>query len=336
MITKINMINYEDKGGPQMSRLIEMIETAETIAVLGHIHPDGDCVGSCLAVCNYIREQYPEKVVQVYLEKPPVKFNYLKYFDEICQDAHTGKTYDLCICLDSAALDRLGEFAAYLDSAQASICLDHHVTNSGYAQENFVLEASSASEVVYGFLDLDKISKETAECIYTGILHDTNVFKNSNTTEHTMEVAGKMMSKGINFAKIIDESFYRKTYVQNQILGRALLESVVFLHGTCIFSVVRRRDMEFFGVESTDLDGIVDQMRITEGVEVAIFLYEIENHVFKVSMRSNNYVNVSKVAAYFGGGGHIRASGCTMNGSVHDVINNLSGQIEAQMKEHKS
>lgn len=229
-----------------MSRLIEMIETAETIAVLGHIHPDGDCVGSCLAVCNYIREQYPEKVVQVYLEKPPVKFNYLKYFDEICQDAHTGKTYDLCICLDSAALDRLGEFAAYLDSAQASICLDHHVTNSGYAQENFVLEASSASEVVYGFLDLDKISKETAECIYTGILHDTNVFKNSNTTEHTMEVAGKMMSKGINFAKIIDESFYRKTYVQNQILGRALLESVVFLHGTCIFSVVRRRDMEFY------------------------------------------------------------------------------------------
>lgn len=336
MITKINMINYEDKGGPQMSRLIEMIETAETIAVLGHIHPDGDCVGSCLAVCNYIREQYPEKVVQVYLEKPPVKFNYLKYFDEICQDAHTGKTYDLCICLDSAALDRLGEFAAYLDSTQASICLDHHVTNSGYAQENFVLEASSASEVVYGFLDLDKISKETAECIYTGILHDTNVFKNSNTTEHTMEVAGKMMSKGINFAKIIDESFYRKTYVQNQILGRALLESVVFLHGTCIFSVVRRRDMEFYGVESTDLDGIVDQMRITEGVEVAIFLYEIENHVFKVSMRSNNYVNVSKVAAYFGGGGHIRASGCTMNGSVHDVINNLSGQIEAQMKEHKS
>lgn len=336
MITKINMINYEDKGGPQMSRLIEMIETAETIAVLGHIHPDGDCVGSCLAVCNYIREQYPEKVVQVYLEKPPVKFNYLKYFDEICQDAHTGKTYDLCICLDSAALDRLGEFAAYLDSAQASICLDHHVTNSGYAQENFVLEASSASEVVYGFLDLDKISKETAECIYTGILHDTNVFKNSNTTEHTMEVAGKMMSKGINFAKIIDESFYRKTYVQNQILGRALLESVVFLHGTCIFSVVRRRDMEFYGVESTDLDGIVDQMRITEGVEVAIFLYEIENHVFKVSMRSNNYVNVSKVAAYFGGGGHIRASGCTMNGSVHDVINNLYGQIEAQMKEHKS
>lgn len=319
-----------------MSRLLEMIEAADTIAILGHIHPDGDCVGSCLAVYNYIREQYPEKTVQVYLEKPPVKFNYLNGFDEISQDTQSGKTYDLCICLDSAALDRLGEFVCYFNSAAATICLDHHITNAGYAQENFVLEASSASEVVYGFLDLEKISTKTAECIYTGILHDTNVFKNSNTTEHTMEVAGKMMSKGINFAKIIDESFYRKTYVQNQILGRALLESVVFLHGACIFSVARRKDMEFYGVNSSDLDGIVDQLRITEGVEVAIFLYEIENHVFKVSMRSNNYINVSKVASYFGGGGHIRAAGCTMNGSVHDVINNLSGQIEAQMKEYKA
>ena len=90
------------------------------------------------------------------------------------------------------------------------------------------------------------------------------------------------------------------------------------------------------GVESSDLDGIVDQMRVTEGVEVAIFLHEMENHVYKVSMRSNNYVDVSKVAAYFGGGGHVRAAGCTMSGSVHDVINNLSGHIDRQMKEYEA
>ena len=333
MITKINMINYEDKGGPQMSRLIEMIETAETIAVLGHIHPDGDCVGSCLAVCNYIREQYPEKTVQVYLEKPPVKFNYLKYFDEICQDAHTGKTYDLCICLDSAALDRLGEFVAYLDSAQASICLDHHVTNSGYAQENFVLDASSASEVVYGFLDPEKISKEIAECIYTGILHDTNVFKNSNTTEHTMEVAGKMMSKGINFAKIIDESFYRKTYVQNQILGRCLMESIQVLDKKCIIGCLRKRDLDFYGVGPKELDGIVEQLRLTRGVEVAVFIYETKTQEFKVSLRSKSKVDVNKVASYFSGGGHVRAAGCTMQGSIYDVMNNLLKQIEKEIKE---
>ena len=155
-------------------------------------------------------------------------------------------------------------------------------------------------------------------------------------TKLKIPVINTMMAKGINFSRIIDESFYRKTYVQNQIMGRAVLESVLFLEGKCIFSVVRKQDMDFYGVEASDLDGIVDQLRITEGVEVAIFLYETENHVYKVSMRSNNLVNVSQVAAYFGGGGHIRAAGCTMSGSVHDVINNLSALIEKQIKENEA
>lgn len=325
------------EGSGCMNRLIELVQQAETIAVLGHIRPDGDCVGSCLAVWNYLREQYPEKTTQVYLEKPPVKFDYLNYFDEISQNTDSGISYDLCICLDSGDKERLGEFAIYLDTAKTSICLDHHITNRGYAQENYVeAEASSTSELLCRFLDEDKISLKTAECIYTGILHDTNVFKNSNTTRRTMEVTGMVISRGINFSKIIDESFYRKTYVQNQIMGRAVMESVVFLHGKCIFSVVRRKDMDFYGVEASDLDGIVDQLRVTEGIEVAVFLHETENHVYKVSMRSNNYVDVSKVASFFGGGGHIRAAGCTLSGSVHDVLNNLSEHIEKQIKEYEA
>lgn len=318
-------------------KLMELVEKAGTIAIVGHVRPDGDCVGSCLAACNYITEQYPEKQVDVYLEKPPVKFSYLKQFDRISQDADTGKQYDLCVCLDSGDRERLGKNVIYLDTAKQSICIDHHITNQGYAQANFVNpDASAACEVLYDFLDEEKISKEVAECIYTGILHDTNIFKNSNTTERTMQVAGAMMAKGINFSRIIDESFYRKTYVQNQIMGRAVLESVLFLDGKCIFSVVRKQDMDFYGVAASDLDGIVDQLRITEGVEVAICLHEMESHVYKVSMRSNNIVNVSKVAVYFGGGGHVRAAGCTMSGSVHDVINNLSAHIEQQMKEQEA
>ena len=316
-----------------MSRLLEMIQEAETIAVLGHVRPDGDCVGSCLAVCSYIREQAPEKTVQVYLEKPDGKFGYLKGFGDISQDAASGISYDLCICLDSGDKERLGAFGVYLDTAKAGICVDHHITNRGYAGENVICpDASSTCEVLCGLLDEERISRETAACIYTGILHDTNVFKNSNTTAKTMEIAGRMMAKGIDFSRIIDESFYKKTYVQNQILGRALLESVVFLDGKCKFSVVRRKDMVFYGVESSDLDGIVDQLRVTEGVEVAIFLHETENHVYKVSMRSKALVDVSKVAAYFGGGGHVRAAGCTMSGSVYDVLNNLSRHIEEQLK----
>ena len=123
--------------------------------------------------------------------------------------------------------------------------------------------------------------------------------------------------------------------MQNQILGRALMESILFLHGKCIFSAIRMKDMDFYNVTAADLEGIVDQLRVTEGVECAIFLHEVENHVYKVSMRSNQYVDVSKVAAFFGGGGHIRAAGCTMSGSMYDVVNNLSSHIEKQIEEHE-
>lgn len=319
-----------------MSILTEMAGAANQIAILGHVRPDGDCVGSCLAAYNYLREQYPDKIVQVYLEQPPVKFHYLKGFDTISQDASTGIVYDLCICLDASDKGRLGAFSVYLDHARRSLCLDHHVTNVGYCENNEVYgDASATCELLYAYLEDEKISKAVAECIYTGILHDTNVFKNSNTTSYTMTVAGKMMAKGINFGKIIDDSFYSKTYAQNQILGRALLNSARILDGKCIFSAVNRAEMDFYDVDSNDMGGIVDQLRITEGVEVAIFMYETEYRVYKVSMRSNQYVDVARVALVFGGGGHVRAAGCTMPGSVYDVINNLMEHIEKQIREHE-
>ena len=142
-----------------------------------------------------------------------------------------------------------------------------------------------------------------------------------------------MMERGIDFGSIIDDSFYRKTYLQTQILGRALFESVSFLDKKCVFTVVRKKDMDFYGVGKSDLEGIVEQLRVIDGVECAIFLYEVGVHMYKVSLRSNKKVDVSKIAVYFGGGGHMRAAGCTMSGSFHDVINNLSGHIEKQLSQ---
>ena len=146
-----------------------------------------------------------------------------------------------------------------------------------------------------------------------------------------MEIAGFLMGKGVDFGSIIDNSFYKKTYVQNQIMGRALLESITFLDGKAIFSALRQSDLDFYGVTGKDLDGIIDQLRLTEGVEVAIFLYETGPQQYKVSLRSQKIVDVSQVAFYFGGGGHVRAAGCTMSGSIHDVINNLSLHIAKQL-----
>lgn len=315
-----------------MTILQQMLEDAGSVAILGHIRPDGDCLGSTLGLYNYLQLNYPNIKASVYLEEAADKFLYLKGF-ELIRHQTDEEAYDLCVCLDSGDMERLGVFACYLQRAKRSLCLDHHITNTRYADTNLVEEnASSTCEVLFGQLKEDKIDTTVAECLYTGIVHDTGVFKYACTSRKTMEIAGKLMEKGIDFGAIIDNSFYKKTYIQNQILGRALLESVTFFEGRCIFSAVRQNEMEFYGVGSKDLDGIIDQLRLTEGVEVAIFIYQTGAQEFKVSMRSQKEVDVSRIASYFGGGGHVRAAGCSMNGSIHDVINNLSNEIARQLK----
>ena len=314
-----------------MTVLEQMLEQTGSVVILGHVRPDGDCLGSTLGLYHYIQTNYPAIRAAVYLEESSPKFGYLAGYDAILHETDEER-YELCICLDCGDEERLGSFGVFLANASKSLCLDHHITNTRFCEVNLVSEnASSTCEVLFEQLDEEKIDKAAAECLYTGPIHDTGVFKYSCTSARTMEIAGKLMAKGIDFGSIIDNSFYKKTYVQNQILGRALLESITFLDGKCIFSALRQSEMEFYGVNGKDMDGIIDQLRLTEGVEVAIFMYQTGPQEFKVSLRSQNAVDVSRIASYFGGGGHVRAAGCTMSGRIHDVVNNLSLHIAKQL-----
>ena len=314
-----------------MTVLEQMLEQTGSVVILGHVRPDGDCLGSTLGLYHYIQTNYPAIRAAVYLEESSPKFGYLAGYDAILHETDEER-YELCICLDCGDEERLGPFGVFLANASKSLCLDHHITNTRFCEVNLVSEnASSTCEVLFEQLDEEKIDKAAAECLYTGLIHDTGVFKYSCTSARTMEIAGKLMAKGIDFGSIIDNSFYKKTYVQNQILGRALLESITFLDGKCIFSALRQSEMEFYGVNGKDMDGIIDQLRLTEGVEVAIFMYQTGPQEFKVSLRSQNAVDVSRIASYFGGGGHVRAAGCTMSGRIHDVVNNLSLHIAKQL-----
>jgi phosphoesterase RecJ-like protein len=313
---------------------LEYVAKAESICILGHTHPDGDCIGAGLALYNYLSDMRPRLRLEIFLDQAVTKFAYLKNFEKIRTDYAQEEPFDLCVCLDGADKGRMTKFHPYFDQAKATVCVDHHVTNEGYAQLNIIRpDAASTCQILFGLLEEENITKEIAECLYTGIVHDTGVFKYSNTTAETMNVAGRLMEKGIDFTSIIDDSYYRKTYIQNQILGRALLESILFLKKQCIFTVIRKKDMDFYEANSQDLDGIVDQLRNTAGVECAIFMYETGAHEFKVSLRSNKVVDVSKIAAYYGGGGHVRAAGCSIAGSIYDVVNNLAKEIEKQMGE---
>ena len=316
-----------------MERISELLDAhVRSVGIAGHVRPDGDCVGTCMGLYLYLKQEYPQLEVDVYLDHPKKEFAYIQNFDEIRMEAEDEKVYDLFITCDVSSLDRIGLAEKMFANAKKTFCLDHHISNKGFADINHVEgQVSSASEVLYTLLDPEKVTQPVAVAIYTGIIHDTGVFQYSSTTPRTMEIAGKLMATGFDFNKIIDESFYQKSYVQNQIMGRVLTESILFLHGTCVAGIVRKKDMDFYHVDGKDLDGIVSQLRLTKGIEVAVFIYEHDPMQFKVSMRSNGRVDVSKVALYFGGGGHIRAAGCDMSGTAYDVLNNLAQQIEKQL-----
>ena len=296
--------------------LSDILKDVKSVGITGHIRPDGDCTGSVLALYNYIVENMPETDVDLYLEKPGSEFYYLKNIDKI-KNTPEDKKYDVFFVLDCSSLDRIEPFISCFNNASKTVCIDHHVSNTGFTDLSKIEpQASSACEVLYGTMDADKISRNVAECIYTGIIHDTGVFKYSCTSKKTMEIAGEMMEKGIDYSDIIDNTFYKKTYVQNQILGRALLESVLFYDGKCIFTTVTMDEMEFYGVTGRELGGIVEQLRLTDGVEVAIFLYQTGEEEYKVSLRSKKKIDVAAIATQFGGGGHVRAAGYTAKGSV--------------------
>ena len=314
-----------------MSRLEELLEGAKDVALSGHIRPDGDCVGSVMSIYQYIRKNMPNVEVKVFLETPSSVFDCISGVEEIDSHMETLQEYDVFIALDCTN-DRLGKAEAIYQRAKKKINIDHHVSNSGCGDINIVVpDASSTCEVVYELLDSEKLDIEIAKTLYIGMIHDTGVFKYSNTSPKTLNIAAKLISYGFDFPKIIDETFYEKTYIQTLVCAKAVSESVRFMEEKCIFSVVDKDMMEFYVVGPKDLDGVINQLRIVKGVECAIFMYQTGTMEYKVSMRSNGLVNVSEIASFFGGGGHVRAAGCTMKGTVHDVINNLSAQIALQM-----
>lgn len=304
---------------------------AKRIGISGHIRPDGDCVSACLALYQYLHKCMPETEVKVFLEQPAEIFKEIKGYDLIDSDFPEQAPFDVYFALDCAQ-DRLGGAEKYFVAAAKRINIDHHISNTGCGDCNYIMpKVGSTCELIYDLIDLDMLDRDLAMAIYIGIIHDTGVFQYSNTTSDTLNKAAKLISYGFDFPRLIEETFYQKTYVQTQIMGRALMESIRFLDGRCIVSMIDRKTMEFYHVDSKDLDGIVNQLRNIKGVDLAIFMYETGVLEYKVSLRSNEKVDVAKVASFFGGGGHVRAAGCSMKGTFHDCVNNLSLHIEEQL-----
>ena len=316
-----------------MISLDSILDGVSCVGICGHVKPDGDAYGSCMGLYLFLKENYPKVHATVFLEDNySDSFRFVACSGDVVHDYPEREPFDVFFALDSSDLQRLGKSLGYFNEAKKTVVIDHHVSNRGFGMiDEIQPDASSTSELIALLIGKDRITKQIAEPLYMGIAHDTGIFQYSCTSSRTMTVGGWLMDTGIDFSRICDETFFLKTYHQNQILGRALTESILMLDGKMIFSSVRFKDMEFYQIEAKDLDGIVQQLRVTRGVEVAVFLYEISPRVFKVSMRSNGIVDVSKIGLFFQGGGHVRAAGCTMEGDIHDVVNNIAYQVEKQL-----
>lgn len=314
-----------------MLNLKNELKGAKSVAISGHIRPDGDCVGSTMAVYLLVKKIMPECDVHIYLEDEPKLFSYIKDYDKIENPQGVEKTFDVFVCLDTVK-DRLGNAEGIFDKALKKINIDHHMTNLGCGDVNYIVpDASSASELVYNCIDEEDMDLDIATALFIGIIHDTGVLQYSNTSVSTQRATAKLISYGVEASMLIENTFYSKTYLQTQLLGRVLSESILLCDGRVSVGHIDLKTSKFYNSRPKDYEGIVNQLKYIRGVDVAIFMYEQEDHKYKVSLRSNEKVDVSVVSAYFGGGGHKRASGVTMEGNFYDVVNNLTGEIVKQL-----
>lgn len=308
-----------------------IISEAVTIAISGHISPDGDCVGSSLGLYNYIRTYFPEKEVQVYLEKFPTKFLFLNGADKVLHEVPADKEFDVYFSMDCGALDRLGFAREAYERAKVQCCIDHHVSNPGSGAHTYIVPTASATcELVYELTCHREINLDMANCLYLGMAHDTGVFQYSNVSARTLEIAGKLIELGIAASDIVENTYYEKTFTQLKVLGKCLDKAELVEEGLCIFASISLEEMENMGATKADTDGVVSQLRYARGVDTAIFMYELEEGLYKVSLRSNN-VDSSVIATYFNGGGHKKAAGFAMKGSDRENLELVLEQVRKQL-----
>lgn len=314
-----------------MINLLQECSKAKTIGITGHVRPDGDCVGSCMALYLYLKKNMPQTDITVYLEEAAKTYHHINGVELIDSSFRKKPAYDVFFCLDSAP-ERTGQAQALYESAAKKINIDHHITNPGCGDINDIHpEIGSTAELVYRLIPEEALDDEIAKAIYIGIIHDTGVFQFSNTLPSTMEAGAKLIQYDIDFANLIQESFYEKSYKQTQIMAEAVLKSKMYLENKCLVSYFTQEEMLAMQAGSADFTGIINRLKTVQGVECAVFMYEIEAGNYKVSLRTSDNVDATAVTTVFGGGGHIKAAGCNIHGTAEQVIEKLTVEIAKQL-----
>lgn len=314
-----------------IDQILKCIKKSKNIVIVTHENPDGDAVGSSLAMYHALKGL--KKNVDIIIPEYAKCFNELPGIDEVIKESD--KVYDLAISLDAATDKLLNVWVKYFREADQRIVIDHHSTNTMFGDINYVdLSAPACAQVVYMLIKHYrwKITPEIGTCIMAGIITDTGGFQYSGVSRDTFNIAAELLDAGVNISKVYKKVFDTKTKSSFE-LRRIALDRMEFLEDDKIaFTYITNEDEKKVNAGVGDYEGIVSEGRSIEGVEVSIFLHELKDGEFKISLRSNSYVNVSDVCIMFGGGGHIRAAGAKMTADPLVIRDKVVNEVKRQLK----
>lgn len=315
-----------------LDEILKEIKNAETFVILAHESPDGDAIGSSLAMCLALQNM--GKTAEVVMKEYPANFKFLPGVENIKTEGSL-EEYDMAIVVDCPDLKRVNSiYHKYFENAKVKVEFDHHGKNAMFGDYNIVDQVSPACAQIlvssFQYLQIE-ITKDIATCLLTGIITDTGGFKNSGITAETFEFAAWALTKGVNVSKIYRQSMMIITKSKFEIQKIAMDRLEFFADGKIAFTYITKEDDSKVDMQAGDHDGIVEIGRNIKGVEISIFLYEKEKG-FKVSLRSNDYVDVSEICMIFGGGGHVKAAGATINMNLEDTKKIIISEATKHLK----
>jgi phosphoesterase RecJ-like protein len=304
-----------------IDRIIDCIRESRTFCVAGHIRPDGDCVGSQLGLTLALRNE-GKKVYCWNEDRIPQKYEFLDP-DGIIRKPKRGLEFDCVIATDAASLERLGSVGRCIAKRKVLINIDHHESNTRYGDLNWVsAREPSTGELIFRLLKIAKwpITKRIADCLFTAVSTDTGSFQYATTRPGTYHVAGELVRRGADLAKICNEVY------QSYPLPRARLLRHIYSHfrlthdDQIAYFWLKKADFTRTGAEKSDTEGLIDHIRAIAPVVVACVFEEVEPELTRISLRSKSAdINVNEIAAQFDGGGHPAAAGARIPGSPLSV-----------------
>jgi phosphoesterase RecJ-like protein len=301
---------------PVLDRILEAIRAAQTIGVVGHIRPDGDCIGSQLGLTLALRAAGKE-VWCWNQDAIPEKYRFLDP-DRDFQQPKAGKEFDLVIATDCASPERLGRVADFIQQRRQLINIDHHESNTRYGDINWVsAREPSTGELIFRLLKVAQwpITRKIADCLFTAVSTDTGSFQYPSTRPGTFHVGAELVTRGANLAKICDEVYQSFPLSRARLLKHVYNKFKLTHDDRIAYFWLKQADLTRTGAETNDTEGLIDHIRAIEPVVVACVFEEIEPELTRISLRSKHPgVNVSDIAGQFGGGGHPAAAGARIAG----------------------